>query len=231
MSLKVENINLSFGKQEIFRDFNISFAENQINCILGPSGCGKTSLLNILSGLTRADQMNRNDFRDKRISYVFQDPRLLPWLTVSENIAFVLKDILKPTEIKSLVKEYLEMVRLEEFSDYYPGQLSGGMKQRVSLARAFSYPSDVILMDEPFKGLDIKLKKDLTSAFQALWNHRKVSVVWVSHDINEAAVPKRKSFVLSGSPVQILKSYNVTEEDSANIHDEIHELLSQNLSD
>lgn len=227
MNPEMKNINLSFGNLTIFKDFNIEFIENEINCILGPSGCGKTSLLNIISGLLQPDHPGKNDFLEKRSSYVFQDMRLLPWLKVDENIAFVLKDKLPPEEIKNILDEYLDMVRLKEFRNYYPGQLSGGMKQRVSLARAFSYPADVILMDEPFAGLDMKLKKGLIDAFHTLWNHRKVTVIWISHDIDEAVQPGRNTIVFSNPPVRILKTIRVTKENSDQARKEIIKIMEK----
>lgn len=225
MKIGIQNINLGYGSYRVFSDFSIDFEENEINCILGPSGCGKTSLLNILSGLTVPDSSGENHFQGKKISYVFQDPRLLPWMTVRENIAFVLKDILTPPELHKRVNDYLQMVKLEKFSDLYPKQLSGGMRQRVSLARAFSYPSEIILMDEPFKGLDIKLKKEMSDAFGVLWNHRKVTVIWVSHDIEEALIPGRNGYIFSQSPVKILRNFKTTAKNQEELRKEIKEIL------
>ncbi len=207
MNPGLKNINLSYGNLEIFRDFNIEFQEGEINCILGPSGCGKTSLLNIIAGLLKPDNISENGFKDKAISYVFQDPRLLPWMTVGDNIRFVLRDRFDSPIINETIDEYLEMVQLTAFKDYYPAKLSGGMRQRVSLARAFSFPSEVILMDEPFKGLDLKLKEELSLAFQTLYDHRKVSVIWVSHDVEEALRPGRYTTILNGSPVKIAANF------------------------
>src|SRR6056297_3024868 len=156
--LKLQHIYKSYSELEIFHDLTIEFLKNEINCVLGPSGCGKTTLLNIINQSIRPDKGDISDFANKRISYVFQDPRLLPWKTVEENIAFVLRENMNSTELQDRLNHFLELVQLRKFRDYYPSQLSGGMRQRVSLARAFSYRSDVILMDEPFKALDLKLK-------------------------------------------------------------------------
>jgi NitT/TauT family transport system ATP-binding protein len=212
VSLKLENISKSYGDLEIFSGFNISFIPGKINCILGPSGCGKTSLLNIISGSEPISSGNRKNFEDKKVSYVFQDPRLLPWKTVEQNIAFVLKDQMKAEQWKLRVKEYIDLVQLTEFSNYFPGRLSGGMKQRVSLARAFSYPSDIILMDEPFKALDRKLKNNLMRQFRNLWKTDMRTVIYVTHEVEEALNLGHKIFVFSSSPVKILKEYRLEEE-------------------
>lgn len=201
--LKLSNLNKSRGKLEIFRDFSLSFREGEINCILGPSGCGKTTLLDIISGLTEAEPGFENPFLSHTISFVFQEPRLLPWKTVEENLSFILKTVYKGEELKQKVKEYLQMVELESFSAYYPHELSGGMKQRLSLARAFSYPSDVILMDEAFKALDLKLKNNLTEGFLRLWKKDKRTVIFVTHDVDEALRLGNTIFVFSSPPVAI----------------------------
>lgn len=213
-SLKLENISKKFGSLEIFKNFSINFLPNKINCILGPSGCGKTSLLNMISGGIPLDSGNRNDFENMSFSYVFQEPRLLPWKTVEDNIAFVLKDKMKPKEITKKVDEQLSMVQLIPFRHYYPGQLSGGMKQRVSLARAFSAPSDIILMDEPFKALDWKLKNNLMDEFRKLWEKDTRTVIFVTHEVDEAISLGHKVFVFSRPVVHLKGEYKVPGEET-----------------
>ncbi len=171
MKLSLNHITKNYGELNVFTDLSVNFLSGRINCILGPSGCGKTTLLNIISGTVTADGGDRSDFPGRPMSYVFQDPRLLPWKTVQGNIAFVLKDRMKGTALQNRIDDHITRVRLQSFRDYYPKQLSGGMKQRVSLARAFSFDSEVILLDEPFKALDLKLRNDLTRQFMDLWNN------------------------------------------------------------
>jgi NitT/TauT family transport system ATP-binding protein len=199
MALVIKNLYKSYPKIQIFNGLDMDVRENKITCILGPSGIGKTTLLNIISGITSPDNGNISDFKDKDFSYIFQEPRLLSWKTVYENINFVLKDIYKEKELKSRVKKYLEIVGLYEYRDYFPNKLSGGMQQRVSIARAFAYPSEILLMDEPFKSLDAKLKKNLLNSFMALWEADKRTVVFVTHDIEEAAYASDFVYVLEDS--------------------------------
>ncbi len=211
-SLKIENISKKFGVLEIFKDFSMNFLPDRINCILGPSGCGKTTLLNMISGSILPDSGNRNNFEKMSFSYVFQEPRLLPWKTVEENISFVLKDKMTSNEITKKVNDQLSMVQLTPFRNYYPEQLSGGMKQRVSLARAFSAPSDIILMDEPFKALDWKLKNNLMAEFRKLWEKDTRTVIFVTHEVDEAISLGHKIFVLSRPVVHLKGEYLVPEE-------------------
>ncbi len=223
--LTIKGLNKSFGNLRLFENFNISFVRGEINCILGPSGCGKTTLLNIISGTVKADILSENDFKDLSFSYVFQEPRLLPWKTAEQNLFFTLRDSVPEKELLSRAKEYLRLVELEEFGDYYPQKLSGGMKQRLSLARAFSFPSEVILMDEPFKALDMKLKKNLMQRFKKLWEFDRRTVIFVTHDVDEAIDLGQNIRLLEGPPVRVLKEYRVTPENKYEVRKEIFEIV------
>jgi ABC-type nitrate/sulfonate/bicarbonate transport system, ATPase component len=214
MALAIKNLCKSYPGIQIFDGLDMDVQENKITCILGPSGIGKTTLLNIISGITPPDSGNISDFEGKDFSYIFQEPRLLYWKTVYENISFVLKDTYKEKELQSRVNRYLEIVGLFKYRDYYPNKLSGGMEQRVSIARAFAYPSEILLMDEPFKSLDAKLKKNLLNSFLALWETDTRTVLFVTHDIEEAAYISNFVYVLEDSfptkiknMIQIEKSF------------------------
>lgn len=222
---QLKKIFKSFGSLEILNDFSISFMKNQINCILGPSGCGKTTILNMLAGTIQADKGNIAGL-PPRISYVFQEHRLLPWKTVRKNIEFVLRDQLPADLLKERTERYLEIVEMAKFADYYPHHLSGGMKQRASLARAFSYDSELILMDEPFNSLDYKLKKNVGKAFIRLWEEDKRTVIFVTHDIDEAVELGHAIFVLSLPPVKLLRTF-ITDpnENKLLLKEEIIELI------
>ncbi|PLX17245.1 MAG: ABC transporter ATP-binding protein, partial [Marinilabiliales bacterium] len=180
-----------------------------INCILGPSGCGKTTLLNLISKATKADQGNFQGFEHKTISYIFQEPRLLPWKNVRANISFVLNHIKTTKEKQKIADKYIRLVELYGFENYYPSELSGGMKQRVAIARAFSYPSDLILMDEPLKALDLKLKLNLIRSFRNLWQTDKRTVIFVTHDIDEALLLGNNIYVFSKAPAKIKERFSL----------------------
>ncbi len=203
MSFVLSNINKSFTELEVLKNLTMQEEEHRIICILGPSGAGKTTLLNIISGVIPADSGEITGFAGKNISYLFQEPRLLPWKTVEGNIDFVLKDKLNSEERRQAIARYLDMVELTEFRSYYPAKLSGGMKQRVAIARAFAYPADILLMDEPFKGLDLQLKITLMEAFIKLWTVDQRSVFFVTHDIQEALLIGQEIYILTDRPAMV----------------------------
>jgi len=204
MSLEIKALYKKYDTISLFSDFNISFQEGTITCILGPSGCGKTTLLNIIGDIIKPDSGQLTGFREKTASYIFQDPRLLPWKTVEENIGFVLSKDMPAEERKKITGQLIKLMELENFASYYPSKLSGGMRQRVSIARAFAYPSDIILMDEPLKGLDIKLKLNLIRIFSQMRLTDKRTVIFVTHDVDEALLLGNDIIVLSRPPVKII---------------------------
>lgn len=179
----LKNIKKSYGDKVIFDNFDIEFEQGKITAVLGRSGCGKTTLLNIICGSTDfAGEVERPD----KISYIFQSQRLVPNLTVYKNLEYVLSYIRDKNEKNKRIEEVLRMVEMYDERGKYPSQLSGGMAQRVSLARAFVYDAPLMLMDEPFKGLDVSLKKRIIDVFKKLYERDKRTVVFVTHDIDEA---------------------------------------------
>ncbi len=149
--IRLEGISLKFDKQTVISKLDHTFEDGVFYGITGPSGVGKTTLINAIAGLiTPSDGKIVKD--DQKISYIFQEPRLFPWMTALENVECVCHD-------KEISEHYIELL-LGEGKDKYPHELSGGMKQRVSIARALAYGADVLLLDEPFKGLDIETKQN-----------------------------------------------------------------------
>lgn len=181
----IKDLYKYYGDNKVFYNLNLKFTKGKITMVLGPSGCGKTTLLNIIAGIDKnySGQVRVNR---KNISYVFQEDRLIPTLSVFENVAFVIKSGEKRKDIDSIVNKYLEMVQLEEYGDKFPDELSGGMKRRVALARALAYNGDLILMDEPFKGLDFELKNKIMDKFLQIQMEKKRTVIIVTHDKEEA---------------------------------------------
>ncbi|HEV3472585.1 MAG TPA: ABC transporter ATP-binding protein [Actinomycetota bacterium] len=155
--------------------------------IVGPSGCGKSTLLNVLAGVESPSSGTVEivqDGRRARIGYVFQAPRLLPWRSVIDNMFFVQKD--RDERARERVAKYLDMVNLSDFKNAYPAQLSGGMQQRVGIARAFSIEPDALLMDEPFSHLDAITARSLRHQLHDMWKATGKTVLFVTHDVGEA---------------------------------------------
>lgn len=235
MALVLSNIYKKFGDLVVLEDLSMHLEEHRLICILGPSGCGKTTLLNIISGVFAPDAGEIAGFEDKIISYLFQETRLLPWKTLEENIEFVLKDRLSKAQRQEIICRYIDMVGLSGFEHYYPAKLSGGMKQRVAIARAFAYPADILLMDEPFKGLDLQLKTAVMQAFINLWLMDKRSAIFVTHDIDEALLLGEDIYVLTNRPTAVKgiirnniphRDRNLQHEDMRQMEHGIHQLLT-----
>lgn len=209
-NISIDKMSFSYGDSMLFSEFSMELPASGVSVILGPSGCGKTTLLNLISGLIEPDQgvINRGgrEGAPGNTSLLFQEPRLLPWRTIRQNVELVLKKHYGTAQSRSTAEHYLELVGLADFLDYYPEHLSGGMRQRAAIARAFAYPAEIILMDEPFQALDLGLKISLTRLFSELWIKDGRTAVFVTHDINEAILLGNEIFVLSsGRPVEILE--------------------------
>jgi NitT/TauT family transport system ATP-binding protein len=193
--LKVDNLTKVFPPADkggsptrALDGIDLELAGHTFVSLVGPSGCGKSTLLNILSGVEAPSggriTVTGEDGQTARFGYVFQDPRLLPWRTVMQNMLFVHRD--RGDATRRRAREYLTMVGLEHAVDMYPAQLSGGMQQRVGIARAFSVEPDLLLMDEPFSHLDAITARSLRDQLQEIWNQTRKTVLFVTHDVMEA---------------------------------------------
>lgn len=190
----IKSLTKRFGEQVVFNKVSMQIPLGRTTIVTGKSGCGKTTLLRIIAGLDHKYHGKVTGV-PKTISFMFQEDRLLPWFTLKENIAFVLKDIMEKPQIDAAVAEMIENVHLIGHGDKYPSKLSGGMKRRVALARTLCYPADLILMDEPFKGLDASLKEDMILLFQRLVVDTNKTAVIVSHD--EALINRIESNIIT----------------------------------
>ena len=202
--IKLIDVSKKFDDLTLLKDFNVSFEKNKITCLFGPSGVGKTTIANIVAGIIPVDKGRVEGIDNSLFSYVFQEPRLLKWYNVYENIDFVLKDVYKPDKRVEIINSYLNMVELSEYKNYKVDALSGGMAQRVSLARAFAYPSHILIMAEPFKGWDNKLKNEMSSLFLKMWNLSQRTVIFITHDIEEAIDLSHIIYTLKNRPVNIV---------------------------
>lgn len=203
MGYEVSNIHKSYGDLKVLDDVSINFEKNMTTCILGPSGCGKTTLLNIISGMLSADKGEVIGFENENIGFVFQEDRLIPWKSVYDNIDFVIRGKIDKKNRREIINKYLNLVGLEYYKDYYPNSLSGGMKQRISILRAFIYPSEVLIMDEPFKSLDINTKEVVTKFFLNLKKSRDKTCIIVTHDIEEAAILGDNITIFTQKPTKV----------------------------
>jgi NitT/TauT family transport system ATP-binding protein len=192
---------------EALRDVNLSFPKGQLSTLLGPSGCGKTTLLKIIAGLIPRSggevlvKGKRVDGPGPERAFVFQDFALLPWATVLRNVAFglELRGVARP-EREEVARKYIAEVGLKGFEERYPNQLSGGMRQRVGLARALTVDADIILMDEPFSSVDEQTRRKFQEDLLDLLRHHQKTVIFVTHSIEEAAYLSDQIALLSPRP-------------------------------
>lgn len=215
--INLKDISKSFRETRVFDGFSVSFPRGKTTCLLGPSGCGKTTLLRIIAGTLKPDAGEIQDLEDQTISFVFQEDRLLPWKTAADNIRLVLKHKIDDESIEEVIDQKLDLVKMKEYANYYPHQLSGGMRQRISFARAFSFPSDMILLDEPFKGLDLLLKQQLMENVRSILSKDPRTVIYVTHEPEEAAFFGKKILLMSNKPVRVIGEFNQDKEGDSNV--------------
>lgn len=195
---------------------DLDITEGEFVSIVGPSGCGKSTLLRIIDGLQPADQ-GAIRIRGKEVTspgpdrgMVFQHHNLMPWRTVRRNVEYGLETLhLSREERRQRAMGWLEKVHLEGFADFHPMQLSGGMQQRVGLARALAIDPDILLMDEPFGALDAQTRVRLQGELEQLWSQARKTVVFVTHDIEEALYLSDRVVVMSARPGRVLEDVNV----------------------
>ena len=209
--IEIKKLEKSFDGVAVLENINCSIKEGSFTSLIGPSGCGKSTLINIIAGLDKAssggvwiqDEKVKGTHTDRVM--VFQNAALFPWLTVYENIAFGLKNTtVKKEEIRHKVEDVLRKVHLSRFRDYFPYQLSGGMKQRVSIARSLVMNPRILLMDEPFSALDEQTRMLLHSELQQIWMETRQTIIFVTHNIREAVKLSNRVIVMGIRPGTIV---------------------------
>lgn len=206
----VRDLTKRFGDLLVLDNISFDVKEGEFLCIVGPTGCGKTTFLNCLTRLiplTAGEILIDSEPADPRrhdLAFVFQEPSAMPWLTVEQNIRFGLEIKRLPEhEIKERVEKVIRLVGLSDFRHYYPRQLSASMVQRVVIARAFAVNPDLLLMDEPYGQLDIKLRYHLEDEVVRVWEELGTTVLFVTHNIEEAVYLAERILVLSQKPTKV----------------------------
>lgn len=203
--INASNLGFSYeadnGDVEVLRDINLDVVKGSFLSIIGPSGCGKTSLLRLMAGLEKPTS-GSVEVETQNSAFVFQQPALFPWATVIANIAKPLK-LQKAGNIEQKTADVLALVGLSEFADKYPHQLSGGMQQRVSIARALALQPDLLLMDEPFGALDEQTRENMNLELRKLWKATNKTICFVTHSIAEAVFLSTDILVLSSRPGEV----------------------------
>jgi NitT/TauT family transport system ATP-binding protein len=205
--LILENVSHNYGSLAVLRNLNLTVDHGEFVVLVGPSGCGKTTLLNILSGYIKpvSGSIKINGV----IRTVYQQDGLFAWLTVAQNINMGLRSVTNTTQREKEFRKLIELIHLEGFENHYPHQLSGGMRQRVELARVLAGDSDILLMDEPFSALDYQTRLRMRHELVRLLEKRPRTVVFVTHDIEEAVQLADRVLVLSNRPAHITKELQI----------------------
>lgn len=216
MGLKINNVrrvyNINGNELEVLKDINLEVGDHEIISIVGASGCGKSTLLRLIAGLDpvsggeillNGKKIEKPD--EKEIGVIFQEPRLFPWSSVYKNIEFGINMKMPKDEKKKLIQDHIRLVGLEGFEKALPGQLSGGMMQRVSIARSLINRPHLLLLDEPFGALDAFTKINMQDELLEIWNKERMTMILVTHDIEEAVYLADRVVVMSEKPGIIKK--------------------------
>lgn len=218
--IEVENMSLKYGKGPnstvALKNINLKIKKGEFVCVLGPSGCGKSSLLKTIAGYVNPSsgavkmQGENVEGPDRHRGVVFQSPTLYPWMTVNENIDFGPQMQNLPQEkIQEIRKYFLKEVDLDGFGENYTFELSGGMKQRVAIARVLANYPEVVLMDEPFGALDALTRENMQNLIRNIWQENKSTIFFITHDVDEALLLANRVVVMSKQPGEIIKIFNV----------------------
>ena len=216
VQVEVKDLTKRFGDLLVLDHMNFDIKKNEFVCVVGPTGCGKTTFLNCL---TRIHQPSEGDLfidgepadpRKHNISFIFQEPSALPWLTVEENIAYGLKiKKLPKDEINKRVEQIIKLMGLQDSRKKYPGDLSVSVAQRVVIGRSFAMQPDLLLMDEPYGQMDVKMRFYLEDEVIRLWKELGSTVVFITHNIEEAVYLAERVIILSNKPANIKEEIKI----------------------
>ncbi|MEP7142450.1 MAG: ABC transporter ATP-binding protein [Ferruginibacter sp.] len=205
--LVMDHVSHGYGELAVLQNLNLEVSPGEFVVLVGPSGCGKSTLLNLLSGYIKP--LSGLVHREGLIRTVYQQDSLFPWLTVAENISMGLIQNKNTAAREQELRKLFELIHLVDFKDHYPHQLSGGMRQRVELARVLAGDSDILLMDEPFSALDYQARLRMRRELIRLLKERPRTVVFVTHDIEEAAQLADRVLVLSNRPASVCRELKI----------------------
>jgi NitT/TauT family transport system ATP-binding protein len=200
-SISLAGVYKEFGPLKVLEDWNVVIAPAERIAVLGLSGSGKTTFLRLLAGI-EAPTRGELKVSSQDVGFVFQEPRLIPWRTVRQNLLFVNE--------QADIEQLLSHLHLQGFADYYPTQLSGGMRQRVNLARALAVSPELLIMDEAFASLDLKVKVDIMNDVLGLWRKHRFTMVTVTHDLKEALYLADRILMISSRPSRIVHEFPVS---------------------
>lgn len=210
--VKVQVIDLckSFGDLDVLKDCNFTVREGEFLCVVGPTGCGKTTFLNLLSNLTEPTSGQvlidgeKASPKKHNLSFIFQEPSAFPWLTVQKNIEYGLKAKHKDKQyIKERADQVIDLMGLSKYRDSYPGELSTSAEQKIVIGRAFAMEPDLLLMDEPYGQMDIKMRFYLEDEVIRIWKEMKRTVIFITHNIEEAVYLAERVLILTNKPAKI----------------------------
>ena len=226
MIIEIDRLHKKFGDLEVIREVSISVKAGEFCVLLGPSGCGKSTLLNMIAGFDKPNSGTVKVFgkpvekSGRHYGFVFQDYALFPWKTVVGNVESGLLYIRNKTERRERALHYIERVGLTEFRDTYPHKLSGGMKQRVGIARALAYDPEILLMDEPFGALDAQTRKLMQQELIRILKGENKTIVFVTHSVIEAVYLADKVVVMGKRPSTVMAEIRIEMEHERSYVDE-----------
>lgn len=241
MFIKINNVSKTYKNNEnvafkSLENVNLTIEEGEFICLLGPSGCGKSTLLNLMAGFDKPSLgeifINDSQVKEPSSNYVtiFQNHGLLPWRSVKKNVELGLEARkISKEERSKIADEYIELVGLSKFSKHHPSELSGGMQQRVAIARALAVDPEIIFMDEPFGALDAMTRMNMQEEISNIWENKKKTIIFVTHDIEEAVFLADKIIIMTPGPGKVKSIIKVpmgrkrdrTSEDFLKIRDKV----------